>query len=384
MNLGNLTRAGKYERQTEGYLAFNPAPLPPDPPINFSSELQQALSRAEGAFGHFDESTQLLHRLNLEISMFDLQEVVCSCRIEGIGSSLEDLLAAVAETRTGNEESDVQRAMDYLVAMYYGIYEAKESSVAAELIKEVHLLLMSRTRESELTPGEFRSNQVWIGPPGCRVLDAEFVPPPPHQIVQHMQALDDFVEANNDLPPLVKIGLIHSQFETIHPFSDGNGRVGRLIVTILLSKNRMREIPVLYLSKYFERHRQQYYDKLQAVRDRGAWEEWLLFFLQAVEDASVHAAATVRRILAMQERDRKVIDDKLGRSADNGLRLLDLLYEYPIVSVNKVKEQTGISYASANALVARLVECDLLREYTGRSRNRRYMLHGYVDIFNAP
>ena len=384
MNLGNLTRAGKYERQTEGYLAFNPAPLPPDPPIIFSSELQQALSRAECAFGHFDESTQFLHRLDLSVSMFDLQETLCSCRIDGIGGSLEDLLAAVADTRSRDVESDVHRVMNYLVAMYYGISEAKEASVATELIKRVHLMLRSLTRESAITPGEFRSNQVWIGPPGCRVLDAEFVPPPPHQIVQHMQSLDEFVGSNNDLPLLVKIGLIHSQFETIHPFRDGNGRVGRLIVTFLLCKSRMRERPVLYLSKYFERHRQQYYDKLQAVRDRGAWEKWLLFFLQAVEDASVHAAATVRRILAMQEQDRKVIDDKLGRSADNGHRLLDLLYEYPIVSVNQVKEQTGISYASANALVARLVECDLLREYTGRSRNRRYMLHGYVDIFNAP
>lgn len=382
MNLGILTRAGKYERQTEGYLAFNPSPLPPSPSIHFSVELQQALSRADSALGRLDGSIQILPQPNLFVSMYVRQEAVLSSRIEGTRSSLEDLLAAEAKITSGDRKSDVYEVVKYVAAMNYGLEQVKEAPVSTELIKEIHQRLLRNMRGSNLSPGELRSNQVWIGPPECRVSEADFVPPPPSQIVQHMQSLDEFVESNDRLPLLVKIGLIHSQFETIHPFRDGNGRIGRLIVTLLLCKNRVLAKPVLYLSWYFNRHRQQYYDRLQAVRDRGAWEEWLVFFLQAVEEVSVHAGTTARRILAMRERDREVINDKLGRAVANGHRLLDLLYEFPFVSVNEVQELIGTTYASANALVARMVECDLLREYTGRSRNRRYFLHGYVEIFN--
>lgn len=382
MDASNSTRAGRYERQPEGYLAFNPAPLPPIPSLHFSIELQQALSRADRALGRLEGSIQILPQPDLFVSMFTRQEAVLSSRIEGNESSLVDVLAEEAKINRSHGKNDVYETIDYVAAMNYGIRQVEEASISTDLVKEIHGILLQNKRGSNLSPGEFRSSQVWIGPAGCRVFDAEFVPPPPTQVVHHMQSLDGFVESNIAFPLLVKVGLIHAQFETIHPFSDGNGRVGRLIIPLLLCKNSALAKPILYLSWYFNRYRQQYYEKLQSIRDRGAWEDWLVFFLHGVEETSIHAATTARRILSMRERDRQVINDKLGRAAANGHRLLDLLYEFPFTSVNEVRELTGTTFASANALVARMVEYDLLREYTGRYRNRRYLLHRYVGIFN--
>ena len=313
--------------------------------------------------------------------MYIRQEAVLSSRIEGNQSSLVDVLAAEAKITRSHGKNDVYEIIDYVAAMNYGVRQVEEASISTDLVKEILGILLQNKRGSNLSPGEFRSNQVWIGPAGCRVFDAEFVPPPPTQVMHHMQSLDEFVESNIALPLLVKVGLVHAQFETIHPFRDGNGRVGRLIIPLLLCKNSALASPVLYLSWYFNRYRQQYYEKLQAIRDRGAWEDWLVFFLRAVEETSIRAATTARRILSMRERDRQVINDQLGRAAANGHRLLDLLYEFPFTSVNEVRELTGTTFASANALVARMVEYDLLREYTGHHRNRRYLLHQYVGIF---
>ncbi len=382
MGTSSSTRAGRYERQLEGYQAFNPAPLPPIPSIHFSMELQQAVSRAERALGRLEGSIQVLPLPNLFIPMYIRREAVLSNRIDGNESALVDVLAAEARLIGSDRKSDIYEVINYVAAMNYGLRRAKESSISSDLIKEIHGKLFQNTGGSNLSPGEFRSNQVWIGPAGSHLLDADFVPPPPSQVVQHMRSLDGFMESNIALPLLVKVGLIHAQFGTIHPFRDGNGRVGRLIVTLFLSRYKVLVIPVLYLSWYFNRHRQEYYDKLQAVRDKGAWEDWLVFFLRAVEEVSIHAAMTAGRILSMRERDRHVINDRLGRAAANGHRLLDLLYEFPFTSVNEVRELTGTTFASANALVARMVEFDLLREYTGRHRNRRYLFHRYVEVFN--
>ena len=375
-------RAGKYVRQSEGYEAFVPAPLPPNPSIEFTAELRDSLSRADRALGRLDGSIRTLPQPDLFISMYIRQEAVLSSRIEGTQSSLQDLLAAEAEIFASDYRGDVYEIINYIAAMNHGLQEIEHATVSTRMIREIHSKLIQNTRGSRLTLGEFRTDQNWIGPAGCRMHEAIFVPPPPSLVLEHMRELDWFMASEIDLPLLIKIGLVHAQFETIHPFLDGNGRVGRLIMTLLLCKSKVLEAPVLYLSWFFNRNRTEYYERLQSVRDEGKWEEWLIFFLQAVKEVSEHAATTARRILEMRESNRHVINEKFGRSAAVGHRILDRLYQFPFVRVNEVVELTGKTYASANSLVARMVDCGLLVEYTGWTRNRRYLLHNYVGLFN--
>ena len=381
MKHSNSTRAGIYEPQPDGYHAFIPAPLPPNPPVRIKGSLQSALSRADHALGFLKGSIQTLPKPQLFVKMYIRVEAVLSSRIEGIRSSLEEVLQVEAQLFGSNDRTDVFEIVNYISATQHGLKNIEEHPLSIPLILEIHHKLLQNTRGSRLSPGELRSNQVWIGPTGCRIHEAEFVPPPPDQIEIHMQRLEQFIAGNNEFPLLVKIGLVHSQFETIHPFRDGNGRMGRLLMTLMLCKDRVLAHPVLYLSWFFNRHRQEYYDKLQSVRDQGDWEDWLLFFLRAVEEVSKHAAKTVGRLLNLRENDRYVINEKFGKSAFNGHRLLDHLYEFPTTSVNEVRDITKTTFATANALVSRMVDFGILREITGRTRHRRFLLHRYVDLF---
>lgn len=381
MKHSNSTRAGIYEPQPDGYHAFIPAPLPPNPPVRIKGSLQSALSRADHALGFLNGSIQTLPKPQLFVKMYIRLEAVLSSRIEGIRSSLEEVLQVEAQLFGSNDRTDVFEIVNYISATQHGLKNIEEHPLSIPLILEIHHKLLQNTRGSRLSPGELRSSQVWIGPTGCQIHEAEFVPPPPDQIEIHMQKLEKFIEGNNELPLLVKIGLVHSQFETIHPFRDGNGRMGRLLMTLMLCKDRVLAHPVLYLSWFFNRHRQEYYDKLQSVRDQGDWEDWLLFFLRAVEEVSKHAAKTVSRVLALRESDRYVINEHFGKSASNGHRLLDHLYEFPTTSVNDVRDITKTTFATANTLISRMVDFGLLREITGRTRHRRFLLHRYVDLF---
>ena len=240
---------------------------------------------------------------------------------------------------------------------------------------------MQGVRGGQQAPGELRRTQNWIGPAGCALANASFVPPPPDAVANQLGQLETFLHTNDDLPLLVKIGLAHAQFETIHPFLDGNGRVGRLLITFLLCERTVLGKPVLYLSHFFKRHRQTYYDRLQGIRDAGAWEEWLAFFLQGVLEVSEEAAATAGRILQLREGHRRVITDSLGRASGNGHRVLESLYDRPIVSVAEVQQVIGTTYPAANNLVAKLVDLGILREFTGYARNRRFIYGEYVDLF---
>lgn len=378
-NLSN--RAGRYKKQDEGFSTFIPKPLPPDPRIRFTNTLQNALSRADRALARLDGAIQILPRQVQFVDMYIRHEAVLSNKISGKQSSLLDLLALQARITTHEYHSDVNEVMNCVSAMKYGFEQIECTSVSTPIMREIHKQLLQSANKPNLTPGEIRSTQNWIGPTGCGINDAMFVPPPPSQIEQNLQDLDQFVESDVGLPVLVKIGLVYAQFETIHPFLVGNGRVGRLIVTLLLQENKLLKKPVLNLSWFFYRHRQQYYSKLQRVRDEGDWEDWLLFFLKAIEEVSRNSTATLRHILLLREECRNLINSKLGRLAASAHRVLDRLFEFPFVSVNEVKELTGTTFAAANALVARMVECGLLREYTQRHRNRRYLFHRYVELF---
>jgi Fic family protein len=239
-------------------------------------------------------------------------------------------------------------------------------------------------RGSRLTPGELRRSQNWIGPAGCSLAEATFVPPAPDQVPQALGDLERFLHAGADLPTLVSIGLAHAQFETIHPFLDGNGRIGRLLITFLLCERGILSKPVLYLSHYFKRHRAAYYDHLQAVRERGDWEGWLAFFLRGVDEVSSGAAETARRVLALREEHRALIAARLGRGAGTGHRLLEHLYERPIVSIEDVRSIASVTYAAANDLVRRLVEHGVVVEMTGQRRHRRFRYDPYVRLFDEP
>ncbi len=375
-------RAGAYRRQPTGYRAFVPAPLPPNPPIRITGELQALLSQADLALGRLDGSIQTLPQPDLFVLMYIRKEAVLSSQIEGTQSSLQDLLAAEARIFAPNRPNDVDEVVNYISAMNHGISRLSELPVSIRLIREIHTKLLQGVRGSHLTPGEVRTSQNWIGPAGCTLHEALFVPPPPHQVMQDMSQLERFIHVDTALPLLVKIGLVHAQFETIHPFLDGNGRVGRLLITFLLCEQRVLLKPVLYLSYFFKQHRQQYYEELQSVRDNGTWEQWLTFFLSGIVEVSRQATETARRILALREEHRRVITDNFGRAAGNGHRVLEHIYEHPIVSVGDVQGLTETTYTAANDLVARLVKHGILHEFTGQARNRRFMYKSYIDLFH--
>jgi Fic family protein len=376
------SRAGRYETQTAGYRAFIPAPLPPDPPIQIHGELQVLLSQADRALGRLDGSIQTLPHPDLFVYMYVRKEAVLSSQIEGTQSSLQDVLAAEAKILNPDRPKDVDEVVNYVGAMNYGLKRLAELPVSVRLIREIHDELLREGRGSHLAPGELRTSQNWIGPGGCTLAEATFVPPPPQVVPQKLAELEQFLHADTGLPLLIKVGLAHAQFETIHPFLDGNGRVGRLLITFLLCERQTLLKPVLYLSYFFKRHRQQYYEHLQSVRDAGTWEQWLIFFLHGIVDVSGQATDTARRILSLREDHRRAITERLGRSAGNGHRVLEHLYEHPIVSVSEVRGLTGTTYPAANETVARMVDIGVLHEITGRTRHRRFMYLDYIALFH--
>lgn len=377
-----LSRGGRYVAQPTGYRAFIPAPLPPDPPFRFTKELQVLLSQADSALGRLDGSIQTLPNPDLFVYMYVRKEAVLSSQIEGTQSSLQDVLAAEAKIFTPNQPNDVKEVVNYVRAMNHGLKRLSELPVSVRLIREIHAELLEDTRGSHLTPGELRTSQNWVGPAGCTLNEATFVPPPPHEVPQKLADLEKFLHTDTELPLLIKIGLAHVQFETIHPFLDGNGRVGRLLITFLLCERQVLLKPVLYLSWFFKRYRHQYYEELQLVRKTGTWEQWIGFFLRGIVDVSRQATETARRILTMREEHRHAITENFGRAAGNGHRVLEYLYECPIVSVSNVQNLIGTTYAAANNLVARMVNHGILQEYTKQARNRRFMYQSYINLFH--
>jgi Fic family protein len=377
-----MTRAGRYLTQPTGYRAFIPAPLPPEPAVELRGELAGLLSAADRALGRLDGSVVTLPNPDLFVFMYVRKEAVLSSQIEGTQSSLQDLLAAEAELFDANLPRDMDEVLNYVRAMNHGLARLAELPVSVRLIREIHEELMRGVRGGRLQPGELRTSQNWIGPAGSTIATASFIPPPPHEVPGALGDLERFVHANDDLPPLVKIALAHVQFETIHPFLDGNGRVGRLLITFLLTERGVLHKPVLYLSHYFRQNRQAYYDHLQAVRDRGDWEGWLAFFLRGVSQVADEAMQTARRILLLRENHRSAITQHMGRTAGNGHKVLESLFDRPIVKVSDVQAMTGTTYAAANGLVSRLVQLGILSEMTGYARNRRFRYAPYIALFN--
>lgn len=374
-------RSGHYVRQPSGYRAFIPRPLPPVPPLD-ADLLLTSLSAADQAVGKLDGSIITLPNPDRFVYMYIRKEAVLSSQIEGTQSTLQNLLAAEAKLNDPAAPHDVQEVINYVNAMNYGLERLDTLPVSVRLIKEIHERLMTGARGGQLVPGELRTSQNWIGPAGCTLRDAVYVPPPPHDVARFLSELEAFLHSNSELPILIQVGLAHAQFETIHPFLDGNGRMGRLLITFLLTDRKCLSKPVLYLSHFFLRHRAEYCDRLQAVRDDGDWEAWLQFFLRGVAETADEAAGTAGQILRMREDLRTRITDTLGRAAGNGHRVMDRLFHDPLVTVGTVRELLGVTQAAANTLVARLVEAGVLVEVTGYARNRIFRFEPYLAIFS--
>lgn len=374
-------RAGRYVRQHEGYSAFIPAPLPPDPPVEMDEELLALLSDADRALGRLDGSIQTLPDPELFVFMYVRKEAVLSSQIEGTQSSLNDVLEAEAAISDPDRPRDVDEVLNYVDAMNYGLSRLKELPISVRLLKEIHEHLLKNVRGADKQPGELRRSQNWIGPGGATLLDATFVPPPAHEVPSALGDFETFLYSEVPIPALIRIGLAHAQLETIHPFLDGNGRMGRLLITFLLCERGTLMKPVLYLSHYFKRHRTTYYELLQNVRDEGDWESWLKFFLRGLTEVSKEATDTARAIVDLRESHRNLIVNEFGRAAGNALMVLERLYSRPYVSVNQVAEITGVSYPAASSLMAKFVEHGMLVEMTGQARNRRFGYASYIGIF---
>ena len=373
-----MNRSGAYRQQPTGYKAFLPAPLPPNPPIKIEGELQNLLSNADMSLARLDGLGHILPNASLFIAMYVKKEALLSSQIEGTQASLEDLFEFESGMKPENI-NDVAEVVNYVKALNYGMERLGEFPMSLRLIKEIHAVLMEGVRGGEKAPGEFKKTQNWIGPPGCTLKDARFVPPPPHEAEASMGALELYLHQPQQLPVLVNCALIHYLFETIHPFLDGNGRLGRLLITYYLHWKGGMEKPLLYLSYYFRKYRQEYYDRLNMVRDNGDFEQWIAFFLKGVVVTADSAVDAAKQIMELQSRHRSLLWQK-KISSPLAVGILEKLFYSPYVSVNDVARDFSISYQAASTLISQLEGAGILKEITGRKRDKRYIYADYLQI----
>lgn len=376
-------RAGQYEEQPEGFQAFLPADLPPDPPVVMSEGLSVLLEAASHALGSLDGIIQTLPNPDRFVMMYVRREAVLSSQIEGTQSSLLDLLAAEARISIPDMPQDVSEVLNYVRALNYGLAALVDQEISVSLLCELHGILLHDVRGSELSPGKLRDQQVWIGARHTPIERAMFIPPPAREVARSMGNLMEYINSPKDLPVLIWIGLVHVQFETIHPFYDGNGRLGRLLITLLLQKEGRLKHPVLYLSHYFKRRKQEYYFHLQDVRDKGSWEHWLAFYLDGIVDVSDKALRDARAILDLRERHRQTIAHELTRQAGHGYVLLDCLFERPVVTVREVMKMLQVSYDISRRLILKMASLGILVEFGDRKRNKAWLYRDYLAIISV-
>jgi len=365
----------------ENVQAFVPAPLPPKPPIEWSAELRDKFDQALLAIGRLDSVATLLPETSLFLYMYVRKEAVLSSMIEGTQSSLADLLLFELDQEPGVPLHDVQEVSNYVAALHHGLLRLQEGfPLSLRLIKEIHGVMLATGRGSSQTPGEFRTSQNWIG--GTRPGNAVFVPPPANQVLECMGQLELFLHNRPEATPaLLKAALAHVQFETIHPFLDGNGRIGRLLITLILCEQKVLRAPMLYLSLYFKTHRQHYYELLNNVRLTGDWEAWLDFFAGAVIVTAGQAVETAQQLHNLAREDEKKIAG-LGRAAKSAFLVHRALLEHPISSPNSLVAKTGSTAATVNKSLAHLARLGIVRELSARKRNRVFSYHQYVEIMN--
>lgn len=381
--------------QASSYWAFAPNPLPP--PIEWTDDLVAVLSEADRALGELAGLGRSLPNPHLLIRPFVRREAVLSSRIEGTRASLSDLYIYEAAQPWGGRHGaadsdaasipgelpvDVREVANYVRALEYGLERLAVLPLSLRLIREMHGHLLLGVRGETQTPGEFRRSQNWIGPPGCTLNDATYVPPPAVEMNEGLDALEKFLHAPSRLPPLLSLGLIHYQFEAIHPFLDGNGRIGRLLVTLLLCAWDLLPEPLLCLSAFFEAHRAEYYESLFGVSQTGAWDRWLAFFLRGVTEQARDAVARAYRLQALRERYREQLQS--GRMAARLLQLVDLLFAQPVITARQVEAALAVDFPTALRYVNQLIEAGVLREITGKARKRVYRADELLQAIDTP
>lgn len=372
-------RTGKYINCLKGelaYKAFLPNLLPFQ--IKNDTDMQNLLSKADLSLGRLDGIAETLPDLKFFIFMYLKKEAALSSQIEGTKATFTDLLKAEAKIEDEEIHRDVDEILNYIKAINYGLKRINSLPLSLRLIKELHKILLSGVRGEGKTPGEFRKSQNWIG--GATINTASFVPPPHNELSGLLDNFEKFLHDNSPIPTLIKIGLIHPQFEGIHPFLDGNGRIGRLLITFYLCQQKVLSKPLLYLSDFFKRHRQLYYDKLTAFHSKDDIEGWLKFFLTGIIETSENAVKTAKKIVKLRQNDLNKIT-AFPRSLEKGIKLLNVLYKTPVLKVSDVERITSLKNPNALVLVSKFVKADILKETTGRKRNRVFEYVNYIKLF---
>ena len=377
------TRTGKVIKTEKNYSAFVPYPLPLN--IEYSSGLINLLAEANRHIGNLNGVGILLPNPNLLIVPYMRREAVLSSKIEGTQTSLSDLFyfeaARREEQKSEAQKTDVLEVINYVKAMDYGLKRLKELPICLRLMREIHEILMKNVRGQHLTPGEFRRSQNWIGPAGCNLNEAKYVPPPVHEMHEALGELEKFLHERENLSGLVQCALMHYQFEAIHPFLDGNGRIGRLLITLFLCEREFLHYPMLYLSAFFDKYRDEYYERLLAVSQKGEWEEWISFFLRAIVVQSKDAAENSRAILKLLENYRNRIQEK--RTSIYVAKLLEELFKNPYVSIPRAALKLNTSFHTAKAAIEKLRKVNILVEITDKLRGKVYCAKELLSLLEG-
>ena len=373
-------RSGQNITQPAGYRAFIPKPLPPKPPLKYTDKMLALLSNADRKIGRLDGLTTVLHNPTLFVSMYVTKEALLSSQIEGTQATLLDVIQI--DDLSGRKKLEALKVTNYINALNHGMSRLNDLPLSLRLLKEIHQILLAGVRGENKHPGEFRTTQNWIGSAGCSLNEASFVPPPPHEMMKALADLELFMHTENSIPKLVQIALIHAQFEMIHPFLDGNGRIGRLLIAFWLYNQKILNYPLLYISYYLKKHRIEYYDRLRDVSEFGKWEEWVVFFLEAVASTAESATNCGREIIKLKE-GLFAEFQKDRRNKANINDLIDLLFEIPVLKITDIQAKLGTSYPTAKSLVDLFLSRNVLSiADPAQTRNKSYVFDAYLALLN--
>lgn len=372
-------RAGHYKSNLSGdmaYQSFVPTPLPPDPPVELSEDIIGLLVKANSQLAVLERVATRIPNVDLFVSMYVRKEALMSSQIEGTQATLEDVLDPLIDANSNRNVADV---VNYIKATEFAIKRLPALPLCNRLIREIHAVLMSGVRGQEKSPGEFRCSQNWIGGQGSTLKNARYIPPSPDDMVEAMSDLEKYINEDDALDALIRAALIHYQFETIHPFLDGNGRVGRLLITLFLMEKKVLTTPALYISYFLKKNRVEYYDRMTEVRTKGNYEQWIKFFLQALLESAEDATATIDELVVLHDKNAALIS-RMGRAAKNAALVFNYLEANPIIEIRKTAEALGITFNTASSAVNRLVDAGILVQTSNANRNRTFAYEGYLGI----
>lgn len=372
-------RAGHLVTNLSGemaYKSFVPTPLPPKPSIELTEDMINLLIKANSQLAVLESIATRIPNVELFVSMYVRKEALMSSQIEGTQATLEDVLDPMIEANTNRNVADV---VNYIKATEFAIKRLNELPLCNRLIKETHAVLMEGVRGQEKSPGEFRRSQNWIGGQGSTLKNARYIPPSPNDMIEAMSDLEKYINADDELDALIRTALIHYQFETIHPFLDGNGRVGRLLITLFLMEKKALSTPALYISYFLKKNRVEYYDRMTEVRAKGNYEQWVTFFLRALLESAEDATATIDELIALHDKNAAVISS-MGRAAKNAMLVFEYLESNPIIEIRKTAEALSITFNTASSAIKRLTDAGILVQTTNASRNRTFAYEDYLSI----